>query len=68
MQSFGHNQAGHTCRRQRHLPQMMSSVFISTIIQNIAGKKENAGHQNFLLFPSFQKHSCLELLKLGIIR
>ena len=35
------------------------AIFVSTSIENIVGKRENAGYQHFLLFPQcFQKASC----------
>ena len=37
-------------------------------VENIVGKRENAGYQHFLLFPQyFQKASFLGLLKVGIM-
>ena len=38
------------------------------LVENIAGKGENAGYQHFLLFPlCFQKASYSGLLKVGIV-
>ena len=37
-------------------------------LENIVGKEENAGYQNFLLFPQcFQKLSFPEALKVGVM-
>ena len=37
-------------------------------VENIVGKRENAGYQHFLLFPCFQKPSpTLGSLKQGIL-
>ena len=37
-------------------------------VENIAGKRENAGYQHFLFFPQcFQRDSCPESLKVGIV-
>ena len=37
-------------------------------VENIVGKKENAGYQHFLHFPQgFQKASFLWSLKVGIV-
>ena len=37
-------------------------------VENIVGKGENAGNQHFLLFQQcFQKLSCPEMLKFGIV-
>ena len=41
---------------------------VSSCIENIVGKGENAGNQHFLLFPQCsQKLSFLGLLKVGIV-
>ena len=41
---------------------------VSSWIENIVGKGENAGNQHFLLFPQCsQKLSFLGLLKVGIL-
>ena len=41
--------------------------FILWRVENIVGKGENAGYQNFLLFPQcFQKASCIGSLKVMI--
>ena len=43
-------------------------VFVFHKAENIAGKGEYAGYQNFLLFPQcFQKASSYGLLKVGIL-
>ena len=49
-----------------HVAQMMISVFDR--VENIVGKRENAGYQHFLLFPQcFRKASFLGLLEFGIL-
>ena len=42
--------------------------FFLGLVGNIVGKGENAGYQNFLLFPQcFQKKSFSRSLKVGIL-
>ena len=42
--------------------------FFLKLVENIAGKRENAGNQHFLLFPQcFQKASFSRLLKVRIV-
>ena len=42
--------------------------FVLVRVENIVGKRENAGYQHFLLFPQcFQKLSFPEVLKVGIV-
>ena len=36
-------------------------------VENIVGKRENAGYQHFLLFPCFQKASSSGSSKVGIV-
>ena len=49
-----------------NVAQMMISV--SNRVENIVGKRENAGYQYFLLFPQcFQEASCLGSIKVRIV-
>ena len=42
--------------------------FVHGRVENIVRKGKNAGYQHFLFFPQFfQKLSCLEVLKVGIV-
>ena len=42
--------------------------FVPEMIQNIVGKGENAGYQNFILFPQyFQNAFSSGSLKVGIV-
>ena len=53
------------CRRQKNVVLIDENIFDSA--ENMMGKGENAGYQQFLLFPKcFQKFSLLGLLKLWI--
>ena len=43
--------------------------FVLGQVENIVGKRENAGYQHFLLFPQcFQKSSFPRSFKVGIVR
>ena len=43
-------------------------IYVLDRIDNIVGKRENAGYQHFLLFPKcFQKSSCPKSLKVRIV-
>ena len=43
-------------------------IFLYDSVENIVGKRENAGYQHFLLFPQcFQNASSIGLLKVGIV-
>ena len=49
-----------------NIAKVMISLFDR--IENIVGKRENAGYQHFLLFPQcFEKASSQRLLKVGIV-
>ena len=42
-------------------------IYVLDRVENIVGKRENAGYQHFLVFPlCFQKPFCPRLLKVGI--
>ena len=41
--------------------------FVMRQVENILGKRENAGFQHFLLFSYFQKPRSSGLLRVGIV-
>ena len=54
------------CRRQ-NICNLKTEILLEWV-GNIVGKGENAGYQNFLLFPlCFQKASLSGLLKVGTV-
>ena len=54
------------CRQQTKCN--LKTEIPSGVVENIAGKGENAGYQHFLLFPQcFQMASVLWLSKVGIV-
>ena len=65
-QNFRPFQIESFCRRQNNM--ILKLKFVSERIENILGKRENAGYQHFLLFPKcFQKPPSLGSLKVGIV-
>ena len=47
---------------------LKQKVILGWVLENIAGKGENAGYQHFLLFPQcFQKAYFCVSLKVGIV-
>ena len=47
---------------------LQMTIRVADWVENIAGKGENAGYQNFLLFSEcFQKASFRRSLKIGIV-
>ena len=47
-QTFGENQTERLCRRQSNNAKLMG--YASARLENIVGKRENAGYQYFVLF------------------
>ena len=65
-QFFRLDQIQSICRRQ-HRWKLKAEILFG-MVDNIAGKGENAGYQHFPLFPQcFQKASFPRWLKVGIV-